>query len=122
MALRTGPGWTDALPPVCDRVFRRKLAKMGFAYTKTRRLIVAERSMPYISRWGEAACARAVARLRGDQKRRRRVWADADFANKHATKGLRGSNRLGGVFLGAACYISVSPQRPGVIPYIYVVF
>ena len=39
------------LPPVCERAFRRKLAKMGFAHTETRRLIIADRPKPYISRW-----------------------------------------------------------------------
>ena len=75
-------------PAVCDRAFRRKLAKMGFAYTKTRRLIIAERPKPYISRWGEAYCARRLARLRGGQKRRPRVWMGATFVNKHATRGF----------------------------------
>ena len=36
------------LPPVCERAFRRNLATMGFAYTKTRRLIISDRSKPYI--------------------------------------------------------------------------
>ena len=109
------------LPPVCERVFRRKLAKMGFAYTKTRRLIIAERPKPYIERRREAYCARRLARLRGDQKRRPRVWLGATSANKHDTRGLRGANRPGGVLFGFVCYISVF-RPPGVGSYIYVVF
>ena len=74
-------------PAVCERAFRRKLAKMGFLYTKARRLIIAERSKPYISRRRDAYCVRRLARLRGGQKRRPRVWAGATFFNKHSARG-----------------------------------
>ena len=66
-----GPG----LPAVCPRVFRRKLAQMGFTHSRKRKLVVAERPKPYISRWRTSYCRRRVRRITGELPRRPRIWA-----------------------------------------------
>ena len=40
------------LPGVSVRVFRRKLRQMGLFFAKTKKVLAAERSNQYISRWG----------------------------------------------------------------------
>ena len=76
------------LLPVSARVFRRKLASMGFLYVQKRKVIFAERSKPYIVRWKNSYCERRTARLHPEGEQRPRIWIDASFINKHDTRGL----------------------------------
>ena len=73
------------LPSVCPRVFRRKLAQMGFLRRRRRKLIIAERSKPYVSRRRTAYCIRRAKRIDGELPRRPMIWAGATYVNKDAS-------------------------------------
>ena len=74
-------------PHVGARSFRKILARLGFGYTRRRKLIVAARMKPYVARWRKAYCARRAQRLSGDSEYRPRIFLDASFINKDATGG-----------------------------------
>ena len=72
-------------PGVSVRVSRRKCRQMGFRCAKTKKVLTAERSKPYISRWMVRYCRRRVDQLKGGLPTRPRNWMDATFVNKWPT-------------------------------------
>ena len=72
------------LPRVSDRFFRKVLSRLGFGYTKRRKLVVAARAKPYVVRRRKAYCLRRTQRVRGEKEFRPRVFLDASFINKNA--------------------------------------
>ena len=53
------------LPRAGERLFGEFLARMGFGFTKRRKLIVAARRKPYVARWRNAYCWRRSQRVLG---------------------------------------------------------
>ena len=58
-----GPAWPGS-PGACRRVFRRKLAQMGFIQSRNRELTPADLSKPRIGHWGTSYCIRRAQRIR----------------------------------------------------------
>ena len=81
---------------------------MGLFAAKTKKVLTAERSKPYISRWRVIYCRRRVAMMEGGLPSRPRVWMGATFVNKWSTgskswitrdtsdgAGIQGANKSG---------------------------
>ena len=69
-------------PPVFPLVFRRKLAKMRFIRLRRPKLIIAERSKPYVSRWSYSYCTRRAKRIDGELPRLPTIWMGAAYINE----------------------------------------
>ena len=74
-------------PNVSARFFRKVLCRLGFAYTRRRKLIVAARRKPYVLRWRKAYCDRRTKRWKGESEYRPRIFLEASFINKNSTGG-----------------------------------
>ena len=57
---------------------------MGFLRCRHRKLIIAERSKPYVIRWRDAYCIRRAKRIDGELPRRPMIWKAATHINKDA--------------------------------------
>ena len=57
---------------------------MGFTRRRRRKLIIAERSKPYVSRWMAAYFIRRAKRIDGELPRRPMIWTGATYINKDA--------------------------------------
>ena len=66
---------------------------MGLFFAKKKKVLTAERPMPYIRRWRVSYCRRRVAQLENGLPKRPRVWADATFVNKWTTGDRRWETR-----------------------------
>ena len=75
------------LPGAPLRVFRMNLWKMGMFCAKTKKLLKAERSKPYIRRRMLSYCRRRVSQLDNGLPKRPRAWTDATFVKKWTTWG-----------------------------------
>ena len=56
---------------------------------KTKKVLTAEMSKPYISRWAVSYCNRRVAKMEGGLPSRPHAWMDATFVNKRSTRNNR---------------------------------
>ena len=74
------------LPGVSVRVFRRKLRQMGLFFGKTKKVLAAEMSKPYIRRWRVSYCRGRAAQLNDGKPRRPRARTGATFVDKWATR------------------------------------
>ena len=86
------------LPPVCGWAFRMTLAKIGSAYAKTGRFIVAGRPKPYESRWRYAYFARLVSRSRGERRAQVLVWKERSSTTCYAGVCAARAHRAGEIF------------------------
>ena len=57
---------------------------MGFLRYRRRKLIITERSKPYVARWVTSYCIRRTKRIDGDLPRRPMIWMGATYISKDA--------------------------------------